>query len=520
MIGGSKIKEIVVVGGGSAGWITALYAKKIYNAERVTVVQSSEIGVLGAGEGSTPHLIELLDYLEIPVSDLIQNTKATIKNGIKFTNWSNKNNFYYHGFYHDFISKNDKIYPEISKYDIGNVDVLDLIQYSQENDPIENDFISMLSEKNNVPFLLTEEENSFDPMFRFDQFSQFSIHFDARNFAKRLEEIGLSRGINIEDGIVKKINSENGLTIDSILLDSGVQLKTDFIFDCTGFARIFIGKHFNSEWISFSDSLPMKKAIPFFIDIDKENIPAYTESIAMEYGWMWKIPLQHRYGCGYVYDSNFISDEDAKKEIETFLGFVPNYPKVDPFLFNPGCYKEVLMGNCLAVGLSSAFVEPLEATSIFQTILLLKKFFNNRHHLFIKNKEYDRIFNENYLKETQDVVDFLYLHYMTNKKNNEFWENFTKNNVMPETLKEKMFFLNESFLTDEHAKSLFLSESFYVVTRGLELLNLKNLKDNIEINRMNLFNKNFEERKLIYKDISNKLIKHSNFLKIMGGLKE
>jgi tryptophan halogenase len=514
------MKNIVIVGGGTAGWLTALYAKKTFPNDNVSVVQSKEIGILGAGEGTTPNLIALFDYLDIPVSELILKAKATIKTGIKFTNWSKKSNFYYHDFGKKFtLQDKDLIDYSISDFEIHKrTDLLHILQINKNTEPA---FSSVYSEKNLVPFIYNDaNKNSKNAIFNFNQLAQWSIHFDARLLAKLLEEIAVTRGIKNIFGTVKSINSTNNDNIDSIILDDETKIETDFIFDCTGFHKVFIGKHFKSEWVSFQESLPMKKAIPFFIDIDKDNIPAYTESTAMNYGWMWKIPLQHRYGCGYVYDSDFISDEDAKKEIENFLGFEPDYPKVDPFLFNPGCYKEIWKGNCLAVGLASAFVEPLEATSIFQTVTMLQSFFGNKPNIFKRNNGYIKNFNNEYLKNTEKIMDFIYLHYMTDKDNNDFWINFTKKNKIRKALEERVLLLNESVLVDDDLLVPFSSTSYYQVSFGINLLNLNNIKHVVNENNLSRFNKHVEKNELIMEELSDNFITHSNFLKFMGGLQD
>jgi hypothetical protein len=161
---------------------------------------------------------------------------------------------------------------------------------------------------------------------------------------------------------------------ESLILENNEEQLVDFVFDCSGFHRLLIGKHFNSEWASYKEYLPVDMAVPFFIPIDEE-IPPYTEAIAMKYGWMWKIPLQNRYGCGYVFDSSLISEEDAAKEIEEYLGFVPEYPRKNKgaFKFNAGGYKTPWVKNCIAIGLASNFIEPLEATSIFSSIDSLRR---------------------------------------------------------------------------------------------------------------------------------------------------
>ena len=207
------MKNIVIVGGGTAGWLTALYAKKTFPNDNVSVVQSKEIGILGAGEGSTPNLVALFDYLEIPVSDLISKAKATIKTGIKFTNWSKDNNFYYHDFGKKFTLPNeDLISYKLSDYDVQlQEDTLHIMQINEKNQPA---FSSRYSEKNLVPFVYNDTyKNSSNPIYNFDQMGSWSIHFDAKLLAKLLEEIGLTRGINNIFGTVKDIISENNIDI-------------------------------------------------------------------------------------------------------------------------------------------------------------------------------------------------------------------------------------------------------------------------------------------------------------------
>jgi tryptophan halogenase len=516
------MKDIVIVGGGTAGWITALYAKRVFPNENIVLVESKDIGILGAGEGSVPSFIDLLDYLGIPISELISKTKSTIKNGIKFSNWSDKNDFYYHGFASRFLlSNHPSVFPITNSFEISPIRILDLLSFDKNYKNTEYDFVSMFSEENKVPFLYKDvSDYTVDPILKFDQLSSFSIHFDARLLANYLSDVGEKRGIKKVYGTVKEVKTDTKGDITSILIDNNLEINTDFVFDCTGFHKLFIKNHFKSEWISFSKNLPMKKAVPFFIDIDKENIPAYTEAIAMEYGWIWKIPLQHRYGCGYVYDSDFISDEDARKEIEKFLGFVPEYPRESPFIFDPGCYKEVWNNNCLAVGLSSSFVEPLEATSIFQMSTMLIDFFNKKHHIFNRNQKYIEIFNKRYLEQTNSVMEFIYFHYLTNKKNNKFWINFKENNEMPERLKEKIFLMNNSFLYNSDCESMFYNENYYPVAYGINILDSDNIKNIVKDNKLEKFNKNLEQYTTAHKNLKKILTPHSQFLKIMGGLSD
>jgi tryptophan halogenase len=514
------MKNFVVVGGGTAGWITALYMQKSFPDKNITLIESSEIGILGAGEGSTPSLIAFFDWVGIPVSEIIKNTGATLKSGIKFTNWSGDNKFYYHGFPTEgtLFSKN-LINSSYGVYDFPRVPISYIIdEVENPNNVYKNETESF--ENNKVPFVYGEGVSpDADRILHLNRHAGYSLHFDARKMAVFLEGVGKSRGIKVIDAKVNKLNSDKSGNITSIELDNNKIVISDFVFDCSGFARLIIGKHFNSEWTSFSDKLPMKKAIPFFLDIDKENIPPYTEAIAMKYGWMWKIPLQHRYGCGYVFDSDFISEEDAKLEIENFLGHTIESPKT--FSFNPGSFNKVWINNCLAVGLSAGFVEPLEATAIWQLIKQLRAFTINRNTVLNPNQEYIDIFNEKNLRGSLDVVDFLYLHYYTERNDTDFWKNFNTNNIMPDTLKRKLCLINNSVLENEDCGyENFESSSYYQVAIGNKIIskeNLKNIYTNNYYQNISYINKAQQD---IQKNISKIFMDHSEFLRYLGGLSD
>lgn len=417
------MKNIVIAGGGTAGWITALYVSRIMPDKNITLIESSDIGILGAGEGSNPTLIEFLNFVGIPLHDLFQHCEATVKNGIKFTNWNNDNEFYYHGFH----PRQDVAFSGIQ------VDPMALSTFSSVFSAIhfdekigEIDFTHKISEKNLVPFIKSDNKLKYEHM----NLGSYSIHFNAVKLAKRFSKIAMFRKVKRIEANIVNFKFDKNNNINSIVLDNGNIVECDFIFDCTGFARLIIGKMFKSEWKSYSDYLPVDSALPFFLPID-ENIPPYTESIAMKYGWMWKIPLQNRYGCGYVYDSSLISEQEAAKEIEEFLGFEPEYPRKNKgsFKFKAGYVESPWINNCLAVGLSAGFIEPLEATSIGGTILFLKKFLSDPTMIYSNNQDVRDEFNNSFKDFNEKVLMFLYFHYMSKRKDTEFWKHFTFENA-------------------------------------------------------------------------------------------
>jgi tryptophan halogenase len=432
---GQKVvsKTVVVVGGGTAGWLTALMAKKSQPNLNITVVESKEIGILGAGEGSTPHLNTLFEYLGIPISDLVKNCDATIKNGIKFTNWNNDGDFFYHGF----PAKDMSLGPNFSKSPFVANSTLLTISILLNNGLKQVDFTEKISEDNKVPFVF-KSHNENDPTLSYDNISSTSIHFNASKLANRLKEIGQERGINVIDGIIKEVLLDDQGNIKSLDLEKVGVIDCNFVFDCSGFHRLIIGKTFNSKWKSYSDFLPSDSAVPFFIDVTDE-IPPYTEAIAMKYGWMWKIPLQNRFGCGYVYDSSLISEEQAVEEIEDFLGYVPTYPRKDKggFKFSAGYFEEPWIKNCVAVGLSANFIEPLEATSIWVSIIGLSHIFGTPDWIKGGSDEIRNQFNSTIASMNDDIASFIYFHYMTKRQDTEFWKKFSYENA-PEDLKKRI----------------------------------------------------------------------------------
>jgi tryptophan halogenase len=471
-------KNIVVVGGGSAGWLTALAAQRSYPTLNITVIESKDIGILGAGEGSVPHLVKFFDYLGLSVSDLVKNCDATLKNGIKFTNWNNDDKFYYHGF-----AATD------SQLDISAGSSSQSLTYpllaaglALNNSVNEIDFVESISEKNKAPFVFKKKGDK-DPILDYQNVSSFSLHFNATKLAGRLKDVGLERGIKVLDNTITEVLLDSDNNVSGVVLDSNETVECDFIFDCSGFHRMIIGKVFDAKWKSYKDFLPSDSAVPFFIDME-DKVPPYTEAIAMKYGWMWKIPLQNRFGCGYVYDSSLISEEEAVQEIENFLGYVPEYPRKNKggFKFDAGCYEETWVNNCVAIGLSAGFIEPLEATSLWVTIVGLNKIFGSPEWLLNNVPEIRKEFNTTIYKMNSEIVNFIYFHYMGLRKDTKFWDKFSYENA-PRTLREKIDLWSHRLPNRNDSGGYWPFASWFVVGSGIDMINksvAQNYIDNSE----------------------------------------
>jgi tryptophan halogenase len=475
---GEKVmsKNIVVVGGGSAGWLTALTAKKKYPDLNVIVIESKDIGILGAGEGSTPYMPAFLETLDISFEDLVKNCDATVKNGIKFTNWNNKDDFYYHGF--SFTDSSLGTESLSSKFLSANPMLLSSIMLN--NDVRDVDFTEMVSENNKVPFVI-EKNKEGKTLSDYKRLGYTSFHFNATKLAARFREIGVERGIQVFENTITNVSLDKDNNVTSLQLDDNSKILCDFVFDCSGFHRLIIGKTFNSKWKSYKEFLPTDSAIPFFLDMT-DKIPPYTEAIAMKYGWMWKIPLQNRFGCGYVYDSSLISEADAIKEVEDYLGFVPHYPRKDKggFSFSPGAFEEPWQNNCVAVGLAANFVEPLEATSLWVSMVELTEIFASPDFLINNCPEIRAEFNKIVVNMNDDILNFIYFHYMSLRKDTPFWEKFSYENA-PEDLKKKLDAWQKRMPGKTDNGNHWSSKSWFLVGSAQEKINKDLAKQYIEM---------------------------------------
>lgn len=499
--------NVVVVGGGTAGWITALYFQKTNPGVPVTVIESEQIGILGAGEGTTPNFPHLMQSLGISVSELITECQATIKNGIKFTNWNSERNFYYPFFAQAGLGEQAYRYPFGTSLPTFITPILGAMRGVSS---FKYDLTSQISELNLVPMYDKGFAEDSDIIPGTAVATEWALHFDARKLAAFLRTKAVERGALRIEGTVEQVNAAADGYITSLTTTAG-EIPADFVFDCSGFARLIVGKFYKGDWKSHSAMLPAKKAVPFFLPLDDE-IPPYTESIAMDYGWMWKIPTQERYGCGYVFDSDFISDDKALEEIETRLGRSVDSPKT--FTFDPGCYRNPWVKNSLAVGLSSGFIEPLEATSIWQMAKLLQRFLSDSTSLTTRNDESRRNFNKVYVEETENIASFLHLHYVTKKTNTPFWKDFTKNNSMPDDVKAILSIIKERPIYDDidyPSRLAFAGAGCTVIISGTGMVTREELCA-YKIPHLEVHLETFDQMIVAQKNVIPMLMSHRQFL--------
>jgi tryptophan halogenase len=401
------MRNIVVVGAGFAGWATALYMKKLFSECNVTVIGSKEIGILGAGEGTVPSFKDFIKNIDIDPNDLVRNCKATLKYGIRFDGWDQNGS----GSYYNSFKLKNSTNPEFEKFNF-NLNIIDLYCKINNLDIHEYSFPYSHLKENKV--LYKKQKNNVTQ--KFYNSVNHAYHFDANDIAEYLQEIAIARKIQYVDDIVTEfIQNEDGDIVK--IKTKNQEVDADFVFDCTGFKRLIIGKLYNSKFVSAKDRLLVNRSIPFILP-PKDDIEPYTTATAMKYGWCWKIPLQHRYGCGYVFNDNLCSIEDAQKEIREKFGDV-DMPRT--ISFEAGYYEEPWIKNCIAVGLSNSFVEPLEATSIWFSLTALTTIINYLPALINRNQFIIDEFNKTHRESNEIIIDNIQFHYLNKRNDTEFW---------------------------------------------------------------------------------------------------
>jgi tryptophan halogenase len=406
--------KIVIIGGGTAGWLSALFLANRTtdnNLYDITVIDSSKLGIIGAGEGSTGSFVDTLknrlkNIKGLSLKKFHQKTNSTIKMGIHCKNWHGEDESFY-----------EPLGPQKTFLDSLDLDYIVALKYGIA---VDSSNCFPLWKQNKVPFIYRGDGNPK---------ASYSYHFDAHKVGEYFKEVALQNNVKHIDAEVHNLVIQNGKLQSVQLKETDEVITADMWFDCTGFNRALIGP-MGGGWIDYSKWLPVNKAMTYFWQYEpNETIVPETLALAMPNGWMWQIPTQERYGCGYVYSDKFITDEQAQKELEEITG-----RKIDKFRiipFTPGRCDKPWIGNVFSVGLSSHFLEPLEATSIHNTCSALEVFCSTcLHHSKEKTLTDYNInnFNKNFAETIDDYKDLIQFHYLTRREDSEFWK-YMKNDL-------------------------------------------------------------------------------------------
>lgn len=404
--------HIVIVGGGTAGWATALMAATRWQQHKVTVIESTKIGVIGVGESTTGRLTDLVNNFFYDFGcnhdEFIAETGATLKYSIKHKGWTNNVDEFYQGPI-DGSWTNSASPDALFAYGIANLS--------------HHDGVGKTSKIGHR--ILAGGSNFNKTTNTFNDYNH-AMHVDAHLVGKYFKKVCLRNNLNanhIDSEVVDvKLHGETGF-IESVLLKDGRTIEGDFFIDCSGFAKVLMNKLPN-QWISYQKNLPINTGLPFQLKyLDNEMPEPYTTAWAQKSGWMWQIPLMDRKGCGYVFSDEFTTPDKAQEEIEIILG-----REIDPIKvikFHTGRQDNAWVKNCITIGLSSAFLEPLEATSIHTTIVQAHNFVFEYCGNTLEetvNEGSMKIYNQRTKKMFDDVKDFLVMHYMGGRSDSEFWK--------------------------------------------------------------------------------------------------
>lgn len=402
-----KLKEIVILGGGTAGWMmAAALAKKCNGCDiRITLVESESIGTVGVGESTIPHIRDFNKFLGIDETSFLKKTKATFKVGIVFENWGDLGESYIHPF-------------GAAGCDIEGVEFQHYwARFGQYTKAVNLDRYSLAS--------TAIRENKFE----YPSGKQtgcmgynYAFHFDAALYAKFLRDFATQRGVRRVEGKMAGISMSNEVgAIEGLILDTGEIISGDFFIDCTGFRALLIGQAMSVPFESWQEWLPCDRAVA--LPCSREgNIVPYTRATAHRAGWCWRIPLQHRTGNGCVYSSDHMSKDEA---LGLLLSQIDGEPLADPkfFQFTAGMRREQWKKNCVAIGLAGGFLEPLESTSIYLIQVGIQNFlqlFSVHGYSQILADEFNRRLAKEYIR----IRDFIIMHYWATRRSDSlFWKN-------------------------------------------------------------------------------------------------
>lgn len=446
----NNIKRIVIVGGGSAGWMTAAALSRLIKPEhcQVRLIESDEIGTVGVGEATIPQFQLFNKLLGLDENEFIRKTQGTFKLGIQFVDWKNFGHKYIHAFGQVGLDMEGLQFYQywLKMHAMGKAD--ELGSYT----------LSGLASEHNKFMRSINAGNS--PLSNIT----YAFHFDAGLYARFLREYSEARGVIRTEGmVVNTILRANDGFIEAVQLSSGERVEADLFIDCSGFRGLLIEQALQTGYEDWSHWLPCDRAWAVPCESVEDPTP-YTRSTARPAGWQWRIPLQHRVGNGHVFSTKFMSEDEA---CSILMNNLDGKPLAEPRLlkFVTGKRKKIWNKNCIAVGLASGFMEPLESTSLHlvqSTIARLMSFFPNKN---FDQADIDE-FNRQASFEVEKVRDFLILHYHATERNDsEFW-NYCRTMSVPDSLAEKMELFQNNGRIFRNANEMFNELSWVEVLIG------------------------------------------------------
>ncbi|MDH3273506.1 MAG: tryptophan 7-halogenase [Gammaproteobacteria bacterium] len=442
-----KIRKVVIVGGGTAGWMSAALLKRLYADQLdIELVESEDIGIIGVGEATIPPIQLANNVLGLDEAEFLRETKATIKLGIQFENWRVQGEKYFHTFgapgrsqafchFHHFWVRAQQAGYESNLWDY--------------------DLNYLCAEAGKFAKLQVN-----DPVWEM----QYAYHFDASLYGQYLRKYSEKLGVKRTEGMIEQVHvhAESGY-VETLTLKDGTEISGDFFVDCSGTRGLLIGQALDTGYEDWGHWLPCDRAMAVPSDRFQETLP-YTRSIAHSAGWQWRIPLQHRNGNGLVYSSQHYSDDEAADILLNNLDSKAiAEPKIIPF--RTGRTSKQWNRNVVAVGLSSGFLEPLESTSIHLIQSAIVRLITLFPHAGVTTQLMDE-YNRQSQYEFEYIRDFIILHYhLTERDDSEFWRG-VRDMAVPERITEKMDLFRATGTLTKDNMDIFLESSWLQVMLG------------------------------------------------------
>ena len=490
----SEPLDIVILGGGTAGWMAATAFASLIppNRCRVRLVESEKIGIVGVGEATFPEIRNFNAAVGIDEAEMMRATKAAFKLGIQFVDWGFKGSRYIHPF---------GVHGPVGMDHIFHHRWLRALRLGLKVDIQDYSFAAQAAR--DCRFELPETRRS-----TIDSAYSYAYHFDAGLYALYLRSVAEQRGAIRTEGKVRDIvqDPETG-DVRALVLESGETISGDLFIDCSGFRSLLLGKTLGTAWKDWSKWLPCDRA--WAVPSARDELSPYTRSTAMEAGWRWRIPLQHRTGNGYVFSSSFISEDEAAgalmRSLETEALGEPRLVK-----FQTGHRTISWAKNCVAVGLASGFFEPLESTSIYLIQVAIMELVRLLPDKRIDPRLRDE-FNQRIDLQYERIRDFLILHYkLTSREDAEIWRYCGAMDV-PESLARKIELFRHSAIIERYKDGLFPPTSWLSVLIGQGLIpeNYSPLADGMPEERLIA---HLEEFRTDIQDRVDEMLPHDRFI--------
>lgn len=490
----STIKKVVVLGGGTSGWISAALLKKILgSAIQLELIESDDIGTIGVGEATIPPIRHLNKVLGINEAEFLRETKATIKLGINFEHWKSQGHSYFHSFGAAGKSSAFCHFHHLLKRVKQLEDDSHLWQYDLNYLCAKAGKFAKINSKDSILEL------------------PYAYHFDAGLYAKYLRKFSEKIGVTRTEGLVEHVEQcrTTGF-ITSLRLKNGQIVAGDLFIDCSGFRGLLIQEKLRTGYEDWSNILQCDRAIAIPSERFDQTLP-YTRSIAHSAGWQWRIPLQHRNGNGLVYSSSHCSEQQA---MDTLMGNLDSKAIADPKVikFQSGRRYKQWNKNVIAIGLSSGFLEPLESTSIHLVQSAIVRLAHLFPHQGIDSSLVDE-FNKQSASEYEQIRDFLILHYhATERTDSDFWQDM-RHMTIPDSLAHKIELFKQNGRLFREQNDLFTDSSWLQVMLGQGIVPkdyhpLANTMSNEQLSIM------LKEVKIIKQEPLDNLPNHDDFLKM------